>query len=875
MLLIIGAPRVQAASYPLSYTVNRSQAPPLYYQDLTYLVKVNQGTAVVTANGQTISNSYLAASDQIMFTTPASTFTVTVTNPTSTTNLGVVQKATLKDNKHFAWSEGMDDNTYLKNEATVLENYGWRGTFYLIGNIVDSTRNEDWIVDLPYLAQKLNIGWAIGNHTWDHECTSPNLTTVTQGYNRVKDIVDASSLKNSYLAISFAAPCVNPTYNPIIQSLKNTSAEPVQFDEGQGLGSMSVEPGAFDFSAQVNRDPEIDNTTPQLAIDRLNTMNNTYNSAGTHLWYNTLTHGSKETPLNTVAAFAYTTYGPGGNNVLWMAPAEVIYSYLLTRDKSVVTLNGGPTPTITTTPTPIIIPTLTPTPNPNGPQITIANSSGVAGNQVGIFGSNFGVTQGTSSVKIINQTAQILEWRDTFIKAVIPSDTDNTDDVGTIQVTVNGQSNTWAFTRYHVDPKFLKKPLDLTNISLINSTTGKQVYFSGVTTNDWNLTNPTTTLARNNNDFGGLYITLGNNSNVAVDLGQPVSGPVWFSFYGGTDWYTTTAAPATYQIQGSANSTNGQDGTWDTLLSITGNQHTSRSHQIITNNHRWLRLHVTATAGAAYRITEIRVHQAAANAVGPYPDSLLVFGDSITYADLGFLRDDQFFVSMLNTLRGNTTHILSSVLGLAGAKSDKLSAPASDPYSLTSALAINPEPEYWGFAFGTNDSQDPASASLFKGQVDTGIQQLITSGKTPLLARIPDTDEAMGGYGNLANKLTILKAIDALNVQYHLLPGPDLYTPFHYNILFQNSSYIRSGDGTHHSDAGSVMENQLWAQAMYNSGIYTGTSPLVGDLDLDGDVDTADFVLGIKAYGNSGGNVDLNHDGIVNSLDLAVIMTKL
>ncbi|MEI7772256.1 MAG: hypothetical protein WCI67_19860, partial [Chloroflexales bacterium] len=60
-------------------------------------------------------------------------------------------------------------------------------------------------------------------------------------------------------------------------------------------------------------------------------------AADRHFWLNTLSHGDREADLGQILDHAYTTYGPGGSDEIWVAPSDEIYSYLLTRDKVVVT----------------------------------------------------------------------------------------------------------------------------------------------------------------------------------------------------------------------------------------------------------------------------------------------------------------------------------------------------------------------------------------------------------------------------------------------------------------------------------------------------------------------------------------------------------
>ncbi|MDY7000094.1 MAG: hypothetical protein SW019_26200, partial [Actinomycetota bacterium] len=55
-------------------------------------------------------------------------------------------------------------------------------------------------------------------------------------------------------------------------------------------------------------------------------------------------------------------------------------------------------------------------------------------------------------------------------------------------------------------------------------------------------------------------------------------------------------------------------------------------------------------------------------------------------------------------------------------------------------------------------------------------------------------------------------------------------------------------------------------------GIYIAVPCCVGDIDGDGDVDTADLLALLGAWGEAGGPADLNYDGTVNTADLLLLL---
>lgn len=355
-------PASATGQYKLTYQIDRSNVPPIYYRELTLKVTVNQMTdATVIADGIEIPYTYDAG--VLVLTTNATTIEITLSGVTDTEGLGYAEKAILKDDKGFAWSHGMDDNVYVKSQVDILEQYGWRGTIFLIANVVEDERDEDWIVDAPYLKEKIALGWSIGNHSYDHNCDPTTVTeqTVLDGYNRLREIVDTSPVPE-YQIISFASPCFLSEYQAITLNHRDNGVTAVQFNESGGPLPLVVDPGVtenvmdpndsekflaapFSYDAPVGRSILIEYEDLALEMATLDLMANLYTEQGLHSWHNTLAHGDMETGpdshsdrLATVAEYVSTNYGPGGTDQIWVAPSDQIYSYLLVRDNAVVSL---------------------------------------------------------------------------------------------------------------------------------------------------------------------------------------------------------------------------------------------------------------------------------------------------------------------------------------------------------------------------------------------------------------------------------------------------------------------------------------------------------------------------------------------------------
>lgn len=341
----------QATSYTYSFTISREQLPALTYTDMTYIVRL--GTVfnpVASVNGiPALRSSYQPSSGIFIFSSnQVGLAQINFISASTPTNISV-QKASLKDNKAWAWSHGMDDNTNLQAQIDLIRAKGWRATLFMIGEAVSETRNEpDWIIDQPGLVELINAGWNIGNHSWSHACYgSASAAEVIDGQAVVERAV-AASAHQERVVISFAAPCFDTDYVPIFDALRDGTTTLLVNELGSGSPAlMNVDGtdvtvgevtavGVSSADYNLGRDTSIGRDTS--AIQTFDWM--ATNAGPTkHFWFNTLTHGNNEAALGTVLNHAYRTYGPDGTNELWMAPEDEIYSYLLVRDRTTIT--GG------------------------------------------------------------------------------------------------------------------------------------------------------------------------------------------------------------------------------------------------------------------------------------------------------------------------------------------------------------------------------------------------------------------------------------------------------------------------------------------------------------------------------------------------------
>jgi lysophospholipase L1-like esterase len=120
-------------------------------------------------------------------------------------------------------------------------------------------------------------------------------------------------------------------------------------------------------------------------------------------------------------------------------------------------------------------------------------------------------------------------------------------------------------------------------------------------------------------------------------------------------------------------------------------------------------------------------------------------------------------------------------------------------------LELNPDIQYIGVAFGTNDAWGNTKTPQgvrFEEKLRMVVDAILDAGRTPVLARIPHGSEFHAGVPAFNT------VIDQLQADYELPCGPDLFTHF-----YENQGDL-SGDNVHPGPAGYIAINRLWAEAV-------------------------------------------------------------
>lgn len=252
-------------------------------------------------------------------------------------------------------------------------------------------------------------------------------------------------------------------------------------------------------------------------------------------------------------------------------------------------------------------------------------------------------------------------------------------------------------------------------------------------------------------------------------------------------------APVDYRIETSADSTDGMDGTWRTVVSVAGNPVRSRAHAFDFAGQRWVRLVVTrispeAIARYGLFLDEIDVHDLSLGG-----DDVWVFlGDSIGAGvfDRAPSHRPSFADAIAAAHPGYQPAMIDA--GFCRARTAEVLARIDD------VLAWNPDARVFAILLGANDGD----LATFRAALDALVARIQAAGRIAVVGRIPF--QTVYGPDYAAPKNAVL---DEVAAAHGLLPGPDLYGWF-------KAHPERLSDGLHPDAKGSVEMSRLWAEAV-------------------------------------------------------------
>jgi acyl-CoA thioesterase I len=276
---------------------------------------------------------------------------------------------------------------------------------------------------------------------------------------------------------------------------------------------------------------------------------------------------------------------------------------------------------------------------------------------------------------------------------------------------------------------------------------------------------------------------------------------------------TVYGLPGAYHVDVSADSTNGQDGTWDTVASVEANAVRTRAHAFDFTGKSWVKLVVTAAPptgnNGAVSIGEIDVHDISATATGLPEDTWFFMGDSITaFAyDRATVHQPSFAAGINAAVPGYFPAMING--GIGGETTTEALIRLAD------TLARNPDYRFVILGYGTNDAANrQVQVATFKANLQTMIDQIKAAGREPVIPHIPLSED--GQHAAIPEYNT---AIDELTSANDLVAGADLYgftstTPDLFTCPPCGGG--RMTDNLHPNDTGLQGFNAEWSEAMRN-----------------------------------------------------------
>lgn len=284
---------------------------------------------------------------------------------------------------------------------------------------------------------------------------------------------------------------------------------------------------------------------------------------------------------------------------------------------------------------------------------------------------------------------------------------------------------------------------------------------------------------------------------VAIDVGAGPSRVLLNWSAAGSFNYEETeyGSPGAYRVETSSDSTDGKNGNWKIVARVDSVTTHGQAHSFDFSGQRWVRMVVTgapAKSPNGVQIDEVEVHEAPSGNT----DAWFFMGDSITAFAFG--RPPKGEPGFAARVQKRHPRRFPAVIngGIGGEKSDE------GVKHVDEWLAKNPDARYWGIAYGTNDAAgDTSDTSRFRANMQTIIDRVRASGRTPVLATVPFASDGQHSYVTRFNEV-----IEDLRRANGLPKGPDLYAWF-----LAHPGELK--DGIHPDERGIGSINRLWAEA--------------------------------------------------------------
>jgi len=335
-----GAKVARVHEVRLEYSIDRAAVPD-WVQDETLTLVIEVGPAldvVAYADGQSVPCRY---DGQHAFVSSAGeTVELLLSGPQwALGGIGAVEKAVLFDDKDWAVSMTLDDG--FVSQATTgfeyLDRYDYDATIAVVGSYIGRTVQGKDYASAEQLQAVVDEGWRLSNHSFSHL----RAAAIGDEIDIMRDLDNANHLIRqavpSYRPEMFTNPFVDQGFDPVVQHY----VDELGFHLYQTLQweGRQVDPGVI----QLDDDAPLSIGRQQIAGDG-SQFDQAHGWAvddpGTHWWLSIHTHAISSACdcVETSSDYLYETYGAGGTDEVWFAPAPAVLDYMMVRDRSVVTL---------------------------------------------------------------------------------------------------------------------------------------------------------------------------------------------------------------------------------------------------------------------------------------------------------------------------------------------------------------------------------------------------------------------------------------------------------------------------------------------------------------------------------------------------------
>ncbi len=328
----------------LRYTIDRSALPAwVAYRDLTLRIAVGEAEVLgAWADGAPIQVNAGREPGVALVTTSASEVVLEVQGEGVTpATVGDYTVATVKDDKLWAYSLTFDDGELSVYEYAYpeLRRYGFRAGVAVIGQWLGRDDANEWdYCSAAQLSELIAAGWSMFNHSYSHFDGESNIS-YTEAWNCQEAI---RTHLNGYRATVFTVPFTNPYWAQIIDQYSQALGLYVMqlySDDGARLIGMDAPVILTNAAYHMRRDDIKD-----WVEGGYNYFDQAHSAAVAsvpeHTWVSLHGHNvhydQDWCAVAESSAYLYNTYGAGGTDEVWVAPADEVFQYLVTRSYAVV-----------------------------------------------------------------------------------------------------------------------------------------------------------------------------------------------------------------------------------------------------------------------------------------------------------------------------------------------------------------------------------------------------------------------------------------------------------------------------------------------------------------------------------------------------------